>query len=106
MRPISVSFTDSGNGASNPAQIDHYQSPINIGFVVVVTGTITVSVQHTYDNATDSNVTPVWYDHATVKNVSATTEGTYTSPIFALRLNKTAGTGSAVLKVMQAGGKI
>ncbi len=106
MRPISVSFSDSGNGTSNPALTDHYQTPFNLGFVLVLTGTITASVQHTYDNTTDPSVTAVWYDHATVKGVSSTTEGTYTFPVFAIRINKTAGTGSAVLKVMQAGGRV
>src|SRR5574337_1002401 len=97
MRPVKISYTAAAAGTSNAAVVDHYQCPINIGFVLTLTGTITASVQHTYDDVLDSTVTPAWFDHATVKAVTSTTEGTYTSPIRFIRINKTAGTGSAVL---------
>jgi hypothetical protein len=37
MRPVVVSKT--GTGSSSTVPLDHYQSPFNVGFGVVVSGT-------------------------------------------------------------------
>mgnify|MGYP001583286287 FL=1 len=52
----------------------------NIGFGCTVgTGTPTYTVQHTYDGIT-------WFNHASVAAETTSQEGTYTSPVSAIRL--------------------
>jgi hypothetical protein len=74
-----------------------------VGLVIEVTGVNTSKVQITLDDIYDSTVTPVWFDHATLTAISATTSGNIAFNATAIRLNMTAFTsGSATLKVMQA----
>lgn len=101
MRPIVISRT--GTGVSTVAVVDHYQVPFNIGLGLVISGTITVSIQHTFDNILDSAVTPTWFNHATIVGVTTNQDGNYAFPIRAIRLNATAGTGTATLTIIQAG---
>lgn len=52
----------------------------NIGFGCTVgTGTPTYTVQHTYDGL-------IWFNHASVAAETTSQEGTYTSPVSAIRL--------------------
>ena len=39
-----------GVGTANPVVINTNVSPVNLGIVVVVTGTVTYTVNHTYDS--------------------------------------------------------
>ena len=76
---------------------------INIGFGCQVTGTLTYSVQHTFDETPTD--TGVWYDHSdyiTPKSVAS--DGNYAFGITAVRLiNDTWTSGAVTMTVVQAG---
>lgn len=74
----------------------------NMGLSVEITGTLTAKVQFTLDDVFDVTVTPVWFDHATLTGLTASTAGAQLVPCRAIRLNVTAFTsGSASLVVLQ-----
>jgi hypothetical protein len=82
------------------------ESPFAVGFGVAVTGTVTYKVQHTFDDvyATTFNpATATWYDHPVVVSQSANMDGNYAFPVRGVRANITAGTGSVIMTVLQAG---
>lgn len=101
MRPVEYTLTGVQNGA--PIVIDRYVAPTNIGIGVDIGGTITFSVQHTFDDVFDPNVTPLWFNHPTLNGLSADSDGNYASPPFAVRLITTAGTGTARIRLLQSG---
>ena len=104
MRP--AVFTVSGVGVSNPYGVDTYISPSNMGLAVTVTGTITYKVQYTFDNIFASDYSPGsgnWFDHPTLTGSSAGSSN-IAYPVTAIRLQTTAGDGSATLTIIQAGG--
>ena len=67
MRPQVISKTGTGTSAWIP--MDYKQNPFNVGIGVVVSGTVTYTVQHTFDDIFDPNVTPTAFDHAIVGEV-------------------------------------
>jgi len=81
-------------------------SPFNVGFGVTVSGTITYKVQHTFDDVWSSTFNPAtanWFDHPTITGLSAAADGNYAFPVTAIRLTNTAGTGTATMRLLQAG---
>ena len=100
MRQQIVSQTGTGSSPSIPT--DLYISPFNVGFGVVATGTVTYTVQHTFDNVqTVSN--PVWFSHPTITGKSDNQDGNYAFPVAAVKLLVTAGSGTAAITMIQAG---
>jgi hypothetical protein len=87
--------------------LDHYTNEFNVGFGVDVTGTITFTVQHTYDDIFVSDfdeITATAYDHTSVAAKSADTDGSYATPITAMRVEVTASaSGTAAVTIIQAG---
>lgn len=75
---------------------------MNVGFACIVTGTVNYTVEHTYDNVIDGS-TPDVFSHSTVAAQTTTKEGSYTTPIAAIRVTLASGTGAVTLKVLQAG---
>lgn len=101
MRPQVVSKT--GTGETAVVVVDHYRNPFNIGFAVVVSGTITYTVQHTFDDILNSSVTPTWFSHEELAGQTASADGNYAFPVRAIRLSNTAGSGTTTLTAIQAG---
>lgn len=100
MRPTSVSRSAAGTSAWIP--VDYRQNPFNIGLGLVISGTLTADVEHTFDDVFDSSVTPTAFKHDTMTGKSANDDGNYAFPIRAIRLNLTAYTsGSATLTILQ-----
>jgi len=104
MRPVVLLVT--GVGASNPYAVDTYISPSNMGLAVIVSGTITYKVQYTFDDvfargyvASSGN----WFDHPTLVG-SASGNSNIAYPVTGIRLLTTAGSGTATLTIIQAGG--
>jgi hypothetical protein len=92
-----------GATSSNVLVMDTYISPFNVGMGVVVTGSVTFTVQHTFDNVLDSSITPTWFNHPTLTG-TAGADGNYAFPVAAIRITNSAGsTGTARLTVIQAG---
>jgi hypothetical protein len=104
MRTVRV--TTSGVSTSTVVPIDQYLNPTNIALAVIISGAVTYTVQHTFDDVFASTFNPAtatWFDHPTMAALSANADGNYAYPPKAIRLNQTAGAGSAVLVVNQAG---
>lgn len=93
MRPITV--TQATVAASAPIGMDREQAPFAVGFGVIASGTVTYTVQHTFDDVN-------WFNHGTVVNATTSLDGNYAFPVSAIRLNVTAGTGSATITILQA----
>ena len=101
MRPITQSQT--GAGSTTAVPMDHYISPFNVGFGVVVSGVVTYTVQHTFDNVFDTSVTPTWFNHPVIAAQTTNQDGNYAFPVTAIRLTVTAGAGTATITMVQAG---
>jgi hypothetical protein len=105
MRPASYIVTGVGNSPVYPA--DHYVSPFNVALNVVVSGTITYTVQYTFDDvfapgyvASSGN----WTSHASLTSQTTTKDSNIAYPVRGIRLTTSAGTGTATLTIIQAGG--
>lgn len=99
MRPQIFSLTGTGTSAWIP--LDYKQSPFNVGFGVVVNGTITYDIEHTFDDVFDTTVTPTAFKHASLTAQTTNKDGSYIVPIRAIRINNTAGTGSTTVTLLQ-----
>ena len=99
MRPKSI--TKTGTGTTNWFPVDFAQQVVEIGLGVVVSGTVTYDIEHTFDDVYNSAVTPVAFKHATLVSQTANKDGSYVAPIRAIRINNTAGTGSTTLTIIQ-----
>jgi hypothetical protein len=103
MRPAVVSVT--GIGSSGVYPVDNYIGPVNLGMGVIVSGTITFKVQYTYDDVFAKGYSPAsgnWIDSALTGSANAA--GNIAYPATGIRLTTTAGTGTATLTIIQAGG--
>lgn len=101
-----IVLTATGVSATPVAAMNLNVAPFNVGFGVVVTGTVTYTVQHTFDDvyAPDFNpATATWFAHPTVAAATANADGNYAFPMRGLRVNITAGSGSVVATTLQAG---
>lgn len=110
MRPTVVTVSAS-SGVSSPVVLDYFLDPMNVGLAVTATGTHSSKVQVSYDDpfatyATDYNTDAVWFDHATLTSVTGNAQGSQTTPVRAVRLNKASGTPAVKLTVVQAGARI
>lgn len=99
MRPQVIKQT--GVGSSVWIPVDYKQAPFSIGMGMVVSGTVTYQVEHTFDDVYDATVTPVAFIHSTMIGKTINADGNYAFPIRAIRVNVTAGTGSATLTILQ-----
>ena len=99
MRPQVIKQTGTGSTAWIP--LDYKQSPFNVGFGVVVSGTATYTIEHTFDDVFDSSITPTAFQHSTVVGQSANANSNYAFPVRAVRITISAGTGSATLTLLQ-----
>ena len=93
--------TQEGLGSSSALVMNTNISPFNVGFGVEVDGTVTYSVQHTFDDPATGFST--WFSHPTVASESADADGNYAFPVTGIKLLVTAGDGTATLKLVQAG---
>lgn len=101
MRRIVISKT--GTGSSSRAPMDQYQSPFNVGMGIVVSGTVNYTIQHTFDDVQNPNVTPVWFNHPTLFSQSANADGNYAFPVAAIKVLVNSGSGTATATLLQAG---
>lgn len=104
MRRSTLSQT--GTGQTNVYVPDVNKNPFNIGLGVTVSGTVTYTVQHTFDDVFASGFDPssaTWFDHPTLAADTANADGNYAYPVTGIRVSVTAGTGTATLTIIQAG---
>lgn len=82
-----------GVGASEAINILD-TNDIKISYVVVVTGTVTYTIQHSIGD-------DAFVDNTDNLNKTANADGNYIFPVQKIRVNVTAGTGTAKLIVRQ-----
>lgn len=101
-----ITLTASGVAATAVAPTNLNVSPFNIGLGIAVTGTVTYTVQHTFDDVYAAGFNPAtatWFSHSTLVAQTASADGNYAFPVRGIRVNITAGTGSIVATIAQAG---
>jgi hypothetical protein len=77
--------------------------PFNVGVGVKVTGTVTYSVEHTFDDVWTAGVTPVAFQNSSMTAQTTNKDGNYAFGVRAIRVNVTAGTGTATMTLVQSG---
>lgn len=103
MRPITKSVT--GVGSSNPITFDYDRLPFNVGYGCAAKGTVTYSVQHTFDDYRAdgfswANVT--WFTNSAISGATTSQDGNYAYPVTAMRVTISGGSGTVVLTAIQA----
>lgn len=93
---IPHTLTQTGTGSSASYSVDSFVSSVNIGFGCVATGTVTYTVQHTFDGTN-------WFNHPDVASETTNADGNYAFPVASIRVTVTAGTGSVAVTIIQAG---
>lgn len=90
-----------GTGSSSALVMNTNCTPFNVGFGVVVSGTVTYSVQHTFDDPATGFTT--WFSHPTIAVKSDNQDGNYAFPVTGIKVLVTAGSGTATMSLVQAG---
>ena len=88
-------------GSSSPAVMNTNISPFNVGFGVVVTGTVTYTVEHTFDDPGIGFTN--WFPHPTIADKATDQDGNYAFPVTGIKVLVNSGDGTATLKLVQAG---
>jgi hypothetical protein len=98
---VRVGFGSSG--VAPPLVLDIHGRP-DVSLQVVVSGTVTWTIQQTLDNLWDI-ANPTWFNHPDTNMVAQTInrQGNYAYVPSAVRLQITSGTGTATLTVIQSG---
>ena len=99
MKVQTVSKT--GVGSSSALVMNTNQTPFNVGFGVVVSGTVTYTVQHTFDDPAVGFTT--WFSHPTIFDETTNQDGNYAFPVTGIKLLVTDGSGTATMNLVQAG---
>lgn len=99
MKTQTVSQT--GTGSSSSIVTNTNTTPFNVGFGVIATGTVTYTIQHTFDSPGTGFTT--WYPHPTIAAKTDNQDGNYAFPVSGIKILVTAGAGTATLNLIQAG---
>jgi hypothetical protein len=99
MKVQTVSKT--GAGSSSAVVMNTNISPFNVGFAVIVSGTVDYTIQHTFDDPAVGFTT--WFDHPTIANEATNQDGNYAFPVSGIKVLVNSGGGTATLKIIQAG---
>ena len=99
MKVQSVSQT--GAGSTSALVMNTNCTPFNVGFGVVVTGTVNYTVQHTFDDPAVGFTT--WFPHPTIASQATNQDGNYAFPVTGIRLTVNSGGGTATMNLIQAG---
>lgn len=106
-RPVRV--TVGSVASSNVIPLNTYGDPFNVGIGCDVSagGSLTYTVQHTFDDVqspTFNPATATWFSNSTVVAQTTDKDGNYAYPVTAVRLTVTAWTsGTVTMTVIQAG---
>lgn len=99
MKVQTVSKT--GTGSSSALVMNTNISPFNVGFGVIVDGTVNYTVQHTFDDPAVGFTT--WFSHPSVTGESTSQDGNYAFPVTGIKVLVNSGGGTATLNLIQAG---
>lgn len=101
MRPKTLSVT--GVGASPVVPLDFMNDDFEVGIGVAVSGTVTYTVEHTFDDPYAADFTAAgatWLPTANLDGNSASASAKLDVRARAVRLNVTAGTGTASMTII------
>lgn len=90
-----------GAGSSSSMVMNTNISPFNVGFGVVVSGTVNYTVQHTFDDPGVGFTT--WFDHPTIASKGVNQDGNYAFPVTGIKVLVNSGGGTATINLIQAG---
>lgn len=91
-------------GGSIPIPVDKNVTPTSIGLALVITGTVNVTVQHTFDDVfAGASTIFTWFDHPTLAGETANADGNIAFPPTAVRLLTNSGIGTCEFDLIQAG---
>jgi hypothetical protein len=90
-----------GVGSSPALVMNTNISPFNVGFGVVVTGSVNYTVQHTFDDPAVGFTT--WFSHPTIAAQTANADGNYAFPVTGIKVLVNSGAGTATMNLIQAG---
>ena len=96
-----------GGQSSNVYTPDHYISPMNVALAVRVSGTITCTVQYTFDDVFALNYSPSsgnWTNHPSLTSLAIGADSNIAYPVTGIRIVGNTGGGEAFLTIIQAGG--
>ena len=94
-------FSQTGTGTSAWIPLDYKQAPFNVGMGVVISGTVSADIEHTFDDVFNTTITPTAFKNSTLTAVTANKDGNYAFPIRAVRINNTSGTGTTTITLLQ-----
>lgn len=106
-RPVRVTVSSATSSAVIP--LNTYGDPFNVGIGCDVSagGSLTYTVQHTFDDVwspTFNPATATWYSNATLVAQTTDKDGNYAYPVTGVRLTVSPYTsGSVTMTVIQAG---
>lgn len=92
--------SQTGTGSSAWLPIDWKQPSFAVGMGVAISGTVTYTVEHTFDDVLTGAAATV-YPHSTLAGLSANADGNYAFPVTAVRITVNSGTGTASLTLLQ-----
>ena len=91
-------------GGSIIIPVDKNVTPTSIGLALIITGTVNVTVQHTFDSPWEGASTILtWFDHPTLAGETADADGNLAFPPQAVRLLTNSGDGTCEFDLVQAG---
>ncbi|HVT27666.1 MAG TPA: hypothetical protein VHE81_06570 [Lacipirellulaceae bacterium] len=98
-----VTVGTNGVGSSGFVSLNYHAQPVNISVASVVSGTISYTVQWTYDDP--NKVTPTWFDDGTAKTKTDDFVTTMNDPVFGSRvlINSETAPASVTTTYIQAG---
>ena len=93
--------SETGTGSTSALVMNTNITPFNVGFGVLVTGTVNYTVEHTFADPAIGFTT--WFPHPTIAALAVNADGNYAFPVTGIRLTVNSGGGTATLKLIQAG---
>ena len=88
---------------------DYKQSPFNMGIGLDVSGTISITIQHTFDDPFDKTLaysSRTWLNHSSLVSKTTDSDGNYAAPIRGIRVLVNSLTNGATVKVTYAQGSV
>lgn len=99
-----IEIGTNGVGGSIVIPVDKNVTPTSIGMGLIITGTVNVTVQHTFDDVFgDASNILIWFDHPTLAGEVANADGNLAFPPQGVRLLTNSGVGTAEFDLVQAG---
>lgn len=99
-----VEVGTNGVGGSQEIPMDRGPSPFNASLAIIITGTVDVTAEYTFDEVFADNSGPfTWFPHTDLTNITADAEAALVAPVKAVRLLTNSGDGTARFEVNQAG---